>query len=153
MRIELSNRLITLDKLTSYVMNLESQISRLRCTRAFDILLLEISLKNMLILIVVQKRFIHVTRAMMMRSQIAFALKYLAIRAISWNIFDQTVSATRREKTRVRRNYIHSTNQTWIRSIFATFIYFSKCSHVRDIVTHLRRYDRLESHDQLFISS
>jgi hypothetical protein len=67
MRVELLNRLIVLDESTLYVMNLESQISRLRCTRALDILLLEISLKNMLILIVVQKRHTHVARAMMMR--------------------------------------------------------------------------------------
>jgi hypothetical protein len=93
-------------------MNLESQISHLRCTRALDILLLEISLKNMLILIVVQRRHTHVARAMMMRSQIALALKYLATRVTSRDTFDQIVSATRREKIRVRRNCIHSTNQT-----------------------------------------
>jgi hypothetical protein len=93
-------------------MNLESQISRLRCTRALDILLLKISLKNILILIVVQRRHTHVVRAMMMRSQIVFALKYLATRATSRDTFDQIVSVIRREKTRIRRNYIHSTNQT-----------------------------------------
>jgi hypothetical protein len=153
MRVELSNKSTALDKSTSYVMNLELQISRLRCTRALDILLLEISLKNMLTLIVIQKRYTHVARAMIMRSQIAFALKYLVTRAISWDTFDQIVSATRRKKTRVRKNCIHSTNQTWIRSIFATFVYFNKCSHVRYIVTHLQRYDWLENHDQLFISS
>jgi hypothetical protein len=88
MRVELSNKSTTLDKLTSYVINLESQISRLRCTRALDILLLEISLKNMLTLIVVQRRHTHVARAMMIRSQIALALKYLATRVTSRDTFD-----------------------------------------------------------------
>jgi hypothetical protein len=66
----------------------------------------------MLILIVVQKRHTHVTRAMIMRSQIVLALKYLATRVTSRDTFYQIVLATRREKTRVHRNCIYSINQT-----------------------------------------
>jgi hypothetical protein len=112
MRIELSNKSTAFDKSTSYVISLESQISRLRCTRSLDILLLEISLKNMLILIVIKKRHIHVARVMIMRSQIVFAFKYLATRATSRDTFNQIISATCREKTRVHKNYIYFTNQT-----------------------------------------
>jgi hypothetical protein len=68
MRVELLNKSTTLDKSILYVINLKSQVSRLQCTRALDIILLEISLKNMLILIIVQKRYIYVACAIMMRS-------------------------------------------------------------------------------------